>query len=39
VTELVVTDDSGKLGGITAGPDGNVWFVDTAKNEIARIGP
>jgi virginiamycin B lyase len=25
--------------GITTGPDGNLWFTDTGRNEIGRISP
>ena len=39
MTEFVVTDSTGKLGGITAGPDGNIWFVDTPNNWIGYISP
>ena len=31
---------SGKTpGGVTAGPDGNIWFVETAANAVARVMP
>jgi len=25
--------------GITPGPDGNVWFTENAKNQVAKITP
>lgn len=35
---VVPTPASGPLG-ITAGPDGNLWFTETAGNKIGRITP
>ena len=30
---------TGTIGGITAGPDGNLWFTETTANRIGRITP
>jgi streptogramin lyase len=30
---------TGDLGGIVAGPDGNLWFTDAGRNEIGRMSP
>jgi len=39
VTEFVVTDSMGKLGGIAAGADGNIWFTETWSYAICYITP
>ncbi|HEV3303374.1 MAG TPA: hypothetical protein VG055_27225, partial [Planctomycetaceae bacterium] len=39
ITELTVPTTSAGPRGITAGPDGNVWFSEYDGNEIGRISP
>jgi len=39
VTEFVVTDSTGRLGGIAAGADGNIWFTETFNWAICYITP
>ena len=37
ITEFPVPTSSSQPDGITAGPDGNLWFAETAGNKIGRI--
>ena len=37
ITEIAVPTASALLRGITAGPDGNLWFAEDAGNKIGRI--
>lgn len=39
ITEYPVPTPSSSLGGIAAGPDGNVWFVEFIGNNVGRITP
>src|SRR5205823_6590590 len=38
VTEFQVPTQHSKPEGITAGPDGNIWFVEHDRNKVARVG-
>ncbi|MEO8048821.1 MAG: hypothetical protein ABI833_00275, partial [Acidobacteriota bacterium] len=37
IIEYPVPNPLGRLAGITAGPDGNLWFAESYGNNIARI--
>jgi streptogramin lyase len=39
ITEFPVTTESGNLQGITAGPDGNLWFTERDNAKIGMINP
>ena len=39
ITEFSITSSNSGPRGITAGPDGNIWFVENATNKIAKITP
>src|SRR5579883_962393 len=39
MTEFPVPNSQGGLGGITAGPDGNLWFTEQWRSRIGRITP
>ena len=39
ITEFPVPTAYRDLGGITAGPDGNLWFTESTGNKIGRISP
>ena len=39
ITEFPVPTASANLTGITAGPDGHLWFVETNANKIGEINP
>jgi virginiamycin B lyase len=38
-TEFPIPQAQGGLGDITAGPDGNLWFINAVNNQIGRITP
>ncbi len=37
IVEYTIPTSASGPGGITAGPDGNLWFVETAANKIGKI--
>src|SRR5262249_59385224 len=40
VTEFpIMNDTNSRPEGITRGPDGNLWFIETSANRIGRITP
>jgi streptogramin lyase len=39
ITEFPLPSSGAGVGAITAGPDGNLWFVENAANAIGRISP
>jgi streptogramin lyase len=39
ITEFLVPTSGSQPGAITAGPDGNLWFTESAGNNIGRITP
>jgi virginiamycin B lyase len=39
ITTFPLPTQSSSPGGITAGPDGNLWFTESATNKIGRITP
>ena len=39
ITEFPVTTKFSAPNGICAGPDGNIWFVENATNQVGRISP
>jgi streptogramin lyase len=39
ITEFTIPTAASAPEGITAGPDGNLWFTETAGNKIGRISP
>jgi serine/threonine protein kinase len=38
-TEFSLPDSNSSADGITAGPDGNIWFADPPGNQVGRITP
>lgn len=39
ITEYPIPTPDSRLAGITAGPDGNLWFTENNGNKIGRITP
>src|SRR5262245_47930815 len=39
ITEYTITTGNSGPKGITAGPDGNIWFVENSTNKVAKITP
>ena len=39
ITEFPIPTNAGRPHGITAGPDGNLWFTEWAANKIGTINP
>ena len=39
MTSFTVPTKPANLKGITAGPDGNLWFAESGSNKIGRITP
>ena len=39
ITEYTVAGANSRLGGITGGPDGRLWFTEGSPNKVAAVVP